>query len=189
MSLGNLIPTTNSQYEPSSRVRVETGTTAFHQGKEFRTFVEIIKPATEVWFLNFTTIVPVLLIGIRLVVDSGACRYSTLSGAVFTGTWTNLPIINRNAALTVQPVSTSTVQYGVSPTVGVTFTGERDIMRVRCSGGSGQSTGTSSAETTAHRGLAIGPHAIRLGPITGVTNTDAVNGLLEIAWSELPDEI
>lgn len=191
---GGLIPITNDGYDPTTRVRVENGSTAFHSGKVFRTFLEIIKPAVDVWYVDFTTTTPVLLNNITLTLDAGAARYSTLGGVTgYTGTFAaTLPIINTNAMLVPTPAaSSSTIRYGVAPTVGVVQTVpgvERDILRVRTGGGQGSGSPSSSMGQNLYRGLAIGIHAIKIGPVSGVADTNPVNGVLEIVWSELPDE-
>lgn len=170
-----------------SRMRTEEGSAAFQRGREYRVLFEVIKAANDVWTIRFTNTVPILLIAVNLCVDNGSIRYSTLSAPVFNGSFTPKTPLNQNRMAAVQPAPTTVVELGTGPAVQATGSAENDIMRVRAGGGNRTSSATTNASL--HRGLAPGPHAIILGPITGVADTNAVNGTIELIWSELPDEL
>lgn len=178
------IPVSGTFADRAARVRTEEGSAAFQKGREYRVYLEVIKAAADVWYIQFNNTVPVLLKAINISVDNGSVRYSSRAAPTFTGVFTPLTAMPTNAAVPLVP-STTTVGWAVSTAGQVVDSGERDVIRVR----SGTGTKTTSSGSSLRRGLSVGNHAIKLEPITGVADANAVNGMIEIVWSELPDEV
>lgn len=190
MPLGLLTPSTTAEFDPASRVRVELGHTGFQKGKEFRWILEFFKTAAEVIYVKFSCPIPVLLYAAKLSLDSGSARYSTRGAPVFSGTFTVKPSVNTNSMMfpAAIPVAQTVVSWALAPTGTVTDSGDRDIVRVRSGSSQGANSPVSVSDGTIHRGLAAGDHCIKIEGITGVTDNTAVNGILELIWSEYPEE-
>lgn len=167
-----------------ARVKVDQGSTDWFLGREFRNYYEIIRAASWTTFwLRVTATDNFHLLSQRITLDSGACRASVWLGATESGSWTDIPSFGRNR-MSDTPLETSVLTLAV----GGSFTGgtEADLLRVRTTSSIGNQTATNVGSETDVRGLPAGVYAIKIEPITGVANTDALNGKLELLWANRP---
>lgn len=192
---------TNHTHRPQSdhqRVKVDEMDTGLILGRQFRAYLEVIKPSTETWYLRFTTPVPVYLQGVTCELDSGAARVASVAGATITGTWTPVTVTGRNRLpnrpgypLDTDPayVGQATVSRAIAPTGTITGGAEGNVRRVRCPLNQGSNSSTSTVSVSLLQILPAGDYIIKMEPITGVANTDAVNGILSLAWEEIPGSV
>lgn len=187
----------NHSHRPGSdhsRVKTDVQDTGLILGRQFRSYVEIIKTSAQTLYLRFTSPVAFFLQGVTCELDSGAARVSSVVGGTIGGTWTPLTVTGRNR-LPTRPgypldsdapyVPQATVFTALDPTGTVTGGSEGNLRRVRTASTNGSTTNTSSA--TLLQVLPAGDYIIKVATLTGVANTDAVNGILHIVWEELPD--
>lgn len=79
------------------RVKVDTGQTSFHAGREFRTFYEFSIAAGASVYVQANVAIDTILYDVSCVVDAGSIRLSTYAGSTGTGTYaTPLPILPKN---------------------------------------------------------------------------------------------
>lgn len=175
---------TRSFLDQYARVKVDPGSTDFFLGREFRTYFEIIKAAswTTFWLRAEATAAFNLQVQ-RVTLDVGACRMSVWRNATPAGVWTDVPSFGRNL-LPDTPVVVPTFKLQQ----GGTFTGgtESDLIRVRTSATIGNQSSSNVTGDTDTRFLPAGTYAIKIEPITGLANTDALNGKIELLWAERP---
>lgn len=179
--------TPDDQY---GRVKVDAGSTGFFKGREFRAYFEIIKTAAEIQYFRVTAPVEFILLAQRLTLDSGAARVTAWVNPTFSGSWTTVPVIGRNrmaGALALGYTPQLTIQQALGPTGSFTGGTNTDLLRVRSSTSQGnQSASNVGVSDDDIRGLPITTFGIKVEQITGVANTDPVNGIYEIVWEERP---
>ncbi|MEJ1593542.1 hypothetical protein SMA75_20320 [Escherichia coli] len=173
-----------------ARVKTDSGSTGFFLGREFRAWFEIIKAAADTRYFRVTAPVEFILLAQRLTLDSGAARVSAWVNPTFSGTWTPVPIVGRNrmqGALDQGYSAQLVVETALGPTGSFTGGTNTDLLRVRCGANQGNSSSQNVGESSDdYRGLPITTFGIKVEQITGVANTDAVNGVYEIIWEERP---
>lgn len=175
---------TRSFGDPYARAKVDVGSTDFFLGREFRTYFEIIQAASWTTFwLRAEATAAFNLQSQRLTLDVGAARFSAWINATPAGVWTDVPAFGRNRFPdTPIVVPTFKLQHGG------TFTGgtEVDLLRVRCGTNQGNQSSSNVGADIDTRFLPAGTYAIKIEPITGLANTDGLNGKLELLWAERP---
>ncbi|QVE65560.1 hypothetical protein [Ralstonia phage vB_RsoP_BMB50] len=175
---------TRGPLDSYGRVKVDQGSTDFFLGREFRTYFELIKAASWTTFwLRVEATAGFNLQSQRVTLDVGACRMSVWLGATPAGSWTDVPSFGRNR-LADTPIVTPTFKLQT----GGTFTGgtEADLIRVRCGTNQGNQSSSNVSGDTDTRFLPAGTYAIKIEPITGLANADALNGKVELLWAERP---
>lgn len=191
----NTVTHTHAIGSVHGRVKVEEMDTGLALGLQFRSYIEIIKPSAEVWYLRFTTPIPVYLQGVTAELDSGAARVSSWGSTAISGTWTPVPISgrNRNPARAGYPndsdapyVGQATVSKAIAGTGIVTGGTETNVRRARCALNQGSNSSSSTASFSLLQIIPAGDYIIKVEPITGFANADTVNGILILYWEELP---
>lgn len=188
-------PLTRTFADLFSRVKVDQGSTSFFLGREFRAYKELIAAASwsTPFYFRFTSTVDFILLAQRLEIDSGACRLSVWQSPTFAGTWsTTIPAIGKNR-MSGRPGYPNPADPAYVPqctiTTGGTFSGgtEVDLLRTRTGANQGnQSSANVGVSSDDYRGLPVTEFGIKIEPITGLANTDALNGKYEIIWEERP---
>ncbi|BAG70404.1 hypothetical protein RSB1_gp46 [Ralstonia phage RSB1] len=175
---------TRSFLDQYARVKVDQGSTDFFLGREFRTYFEIIKAASWTTFwLRAEATAPFNLQSQRVTLDVGAARISVWRNATPAGSWTDVPLFGRNL-FPDTPVVTPTFKLQS----GGTFSGgtESDLLRIRCGTNQGNQSSSNVGDDIDTRFLPAGTYAIKIEPITGLANTDGLNGKIELLWAERP---
>lgn len=176
---------TRSHLDKYARMKVDQGSTDWFLGREFRTYYEFIKTASWTTFwLKVGTVQDFHLLSQRVDIDSGAARFSVWLGATPSeGNWTAIPAYGRN-----RMSDTPVVVPSLGLSYGGTFTGgnEVDLLRLRTTASVGNQSAVNVGGDSDVRGLPAGIYAIKIEPITGVANTDALNGKIELLWAERP---
>lgn len=180
----NRVHHTRSHLDKYARAKVDQGSTDFFLGREFRTYYELIQAASWTTFwLRVTATDDFNLLSQTVTLDSGAARVSVWLDATASGVWTDIPAFGRNR-MSDTPIETPFLTMSV----GGSFTGgtEVDLLRVRTTSSIGNQTATNVSGDTDVRGLPAGVYAIKIEPITGVVNTDALNGKIELLFANRP---
>lgn len=173
---------TRSYQDKYARMKVDQGSTDWFLGREYRNYYEIIRAASwTAFWLKIVATDNFYLLSQRITLDVGACRASVWLGATpSVGDWTAIPSFGRNR-ISDTPVEASVLTMSV----GGSYTGgtEVDLLRVRCGTNQGNQSSSNVGSDTDVRGLPAGEYALKIEPITGLANTDALNGKLELLWA------
>ncbi|AUG85442.1 hypothetical protein RsoP1IDN_1 [Ralstonia phage RsoP1IDN] len=165
-------------------MKADIGSTDFFLGREFRTYFEIIQPASWTTFwLRAEATAPFALQAQRVTIDVGAARVSVWRNATPAGSWIDIPSFGRNL-LPDTPVVVPTFKLQR----GGTFSGgtESDLIRVRTPSTLGNQYSANVTGDSDIRFLPAGTYAIKIEPITGLVSTGATNGVIELLWAERP---
>jgi hypothetical protein len=166
---------------PRRRIRVEEGDTTFFTGRQFRMYVELDIPASGTVWVRHTIGSNFILHDQRIVLESGAVRWSAIAGTSSSpGPWTARTMRRRNQ-MTNQPtpffVSSSVIE--TSDAAGAAIGGfEVDVMRVSAAGGNASA---SVQQNAGLRGLAAGVYHVK---IHNPSNQAAV-GVYDWWWEEV----
>lgn len=187
---------THLPYSNHGRVKVDEMDTGLVIGRQFRAYLEVIKASATVWYIRFNTPIPVYLQAVNVECDSGGMRVAAVGGSVQTGAWTTLTSIGRNRSPSrpgypldadVPYVPQAVVSWAVAGTGIVTGGAETNVRRVRTGLSTGNNSSNSSQSVTLLQILGAGDYIIKIEPLTGVVNGDAVNGIVTLAWEEMPN--
>jgi hypothetical protein len=159
-------------------------TSAFWEGREFRTFLELNIPAGTTLVMRVVVPVDTVFYGLELTLDSGHLRMGTYAGGTEGGTFSvALPIFRANNMSAGenrkdQPsayVAQDTLHYGGTHTGGT----ELDVQRIRPAKDS--STGNGAELLGDARGIQPGTYYFRLLALVG-----PVTGVFRARWEERP---
>jgi hypothetical protein len=158
------------------RIRVEEGTAAFWEGREFRTFYEFSIGSGATVVLKFVSPVDFILTHQTLTVDIGSIRYSAVLGGTEGGTFTNITTFGKNRL-----ASTPAYTKQVTVSVGGTQSGgtESEVVRM-VSSGQGNSSSTVGNSTDTQRALPPNTYYLKLNNFANGTAT----GVLYLSWEE-----
>lgn len=163
------------------RVMVEDASSTFFAGRQFRMFVEFDIPPNSALWVRHTITKNFILHDQRLVLESGAIRWSAVAAvAASPGPWTVRAMRRRNQMTKQpQPLFTSGSVIETSDTLAAATGGfEVDVMRIATANG-GQSS--SIEQNAGLRGLAPGVYHAKL------FNPSAQNavGVYDWWWEEI----
>jgi len=163
------------------RVKVDTGQTSFHSGREARTFYEFSIASGASVYVQANVAIDTILYDVSCVVDAGSIRLSTYAGSTGTGTYaTPLPILPKNA-MTLRETPFYTFQNtlftgGTGVTGGVVI----DRVRVVATNATAQQSSVGS-KSFDQRGVGVGTYYWRLENFGSGTATGVFSGW----WAEL----
>lgn len=196
------IPRTGANGSSKSRIKVDTGSTGFYRGFEFRAYIPINLAAAGTLNIRFSSPINFILTTQRLQLVQGTLLARVFRGATFGGTWpgANIAPFTRNSMTEVAkyPDEISGTPYvnqctitQVSSASGApagTIVGGTESDRIYVH--TGQTQGNRSSSTVVGegeiRGLPAGTYGITLGSIPGITNSDTAIGMYELIWEERP---
>lgn len=194
------VPRTGVAGSPKSRLKVDTGSTGFYRGFEFRAYVPINIPAAGTLNIRVATPVNLILKTSRMTLVQGSRLATATRGSAFGGTWSTNPSIAQNIMTEVAkyPDEVFGTQYATAVVISTsqsasgapagTITGGVESDRIYVHTGTTQ--GNRSSSTVAGegevRGLGPGTYGITIAAIPGITNTDACVGVYELIWEERP---
>jgi len=162
------------------RIKVDPGQTSFHDGREFRAFVEFSIPANSSLFLQAIVTVDTILYGVTVEVDQGGLRMNTLAGGTVTTPFvTDIPVIRKNTmSIVSQPVYPTTISLkrGGVVTGGTVI----DTLRVVAAGSNAQRTTVGSGAFD-QRGIGAGTYYWHLQNISNATAL----GVFSTFWAEI----
>lgn len=167
---------------PSARLRVDSGSTGFFAGREFRSFSQFNLAGSE--SISFKASLPIdtILQGLGINLMDGYVKLEAFMGVTSpTGFTTALPSFGANRMATrPQPyyVAQNALFEGGSFTGGTLI----DLVLVKTNNNSNQAS-TQDAAVAGERGLAAGDYYLRL---TNLSSTGSATGMLMARWEERP---
>lgn len=160
------------------RVRVDVAQTGFFEGREFYTFQEFTLTSGQEIAIRATTPVDVILFESTLNVEAGTVRIELYSGGTASGTFTDMPILPKNAMSTA-PSYTPQVEMAYN---GAHSGGQLVDLSIVASAGTMNKQITAGGGTATERGFAAGTYYYVL---TNTSNQDA-SCIFSAWWEERP---
>lgn len=194
------LPLTGDPATTRGRVKVDTGSTGFYRGFEFRAYVPINLTSTESLVVQVVAPVNFILTKQRLQLVRGTLQAKAYVNAVASGlpATPNAKSIGRNRMSDVpgfpDEISSAIyvprleVRYGKTPTAALNTASaeEVDLLMVHTGTQQGNQSSHPVAEEGEVRGLPAATYNIMIGPIPGITNADGPIGKYELIWEERP---
>jgi len=170
--------TYTSSITGTRRLKTEQGSTAYDEGRLFRTFYDFTGDTMPV-VLKFTITKDANLLSSSQEVHDGSLRYRVYTSGVEGGTFTDLtsyPVNNKTGVV----ASDSGITVSVGGTLDVSGVEPNDVVYVRTSGASGQ-TSTVDAITSSSRGFPPTTAYVVIDQIPG--GNKSPEGVLKYEWS------
>ena len=187
MYYGKLHPTTSNKYSEYDRVKVEDGDTAFHEGREFRTFKELNIAVGTTYVIQAVVAVDTILTLVENFIDAGTLRFRTWAGGTPGGSFTPITSIFYTNNLTPGPnrrnnfpgvyIRQNTLLDGGTYTPGL----QLDGARIKTSSNS-QQAATVGGGTAGKRGIALGTYHFTFENL----GNDIITGTFKLEFEELP---
>lgn len=163
------------------RVKVDTGQTSFHAGREARCFYEFSIAAGTSVYIQANVAVDTILYDVSCVVDAGSIRLSTYAGSAAVGTYNvSLPVIPKNTMTLRQSpyyVPQNTLSLGGTGVSGGTVI---DKVRIVAANATAQQTSVGSKQFD-QRGVGVATYYWRLENFGSGVATGVFSGW----WAEL----
>lgn len=168
--------TANAEQTP--RIKTETSTAAFFEGRQYRFFKELnITDGTD-YTIKIVITKDLILRGLSLELDSGHCKLDTISGGTDATPFNTSLLIARKNTMSTSPVIASSTQL----TEGGTQTGGTviDLISVQASSQQNFRSTVGSAPYD-ERGIGVGTYYWKFRSIAGQGN---VLGVFRCFWEE-----
>lgn len=167
----------NSDLYGVPRLNVEEGSTAFWEGREFRSFLEFNIASGQTRTIKADVPIDVILYALRIDLISGSLKVETIASGTEGGTFSTPMTIIKTNELTDSPAYTNQVTLNTGGTV--TGGALRDVFRVQASGQGSQAQAVG-AGGEGQRGAPPGLYYYRL---TASGNGASV-GVFKARWEE-----
>lgn len=164
--------------EQTPRLKTETSTAAFYEGRQYRIFKELNIADGGVYTIKIVITKDLILRGLVLGLDSGHCKLDTISGGADATAFNNaIPIIRKNTMTTSPNISSSTQLLDGGTQTGGTVI---DLISVQASNQQNFRSSVGSAPFD-ERGVGVGTYYWKFRSIAGQGN---VSGVFRCFWEE-----
>ncbi len=162
----------------STRIKVESGNSAFDEGMVFRAFYEVELPSSSTRVFKFSISDDVALLSSEIDIDNGGISYKVYGGGVEGGTFTPIPSLRTNS-MSGTPTPASNVTVSTGGTLDVTGVPLNDLLRIR-SAGSNSKQATVGISDDDMRGFPAMTAYVVITSLQGVNGTS--NGVIKWRW-------
>ena len=168
--------TANAEQTP--RIRTESSTAAFYEGRQYHFFKEISVPENTTYTIRVGVTKDLILRGIVLTIDSGHCKMFTVAGGTEKTPFNNsLAPLRKNTMPTAPNIPSATVlSDGGTHTGGVTI----DVISLEASDRQNFRTTMGSAPYD-ERGIGVGVYYFKFA---AQATKDDVSGVFRCFWEE-----
>jgi hypothetical protein len=169
----------SSNTENARRLKTEDGSTAYDEGRLFRTQYDILSGETLPLVIKFEISTNINLLSALQDVHDGSMRYRVFSSGIEGGTFTPITVYRANNKTGV-PIVDSGLTVSAGGTLDVTGITPIDISYIRTAGASGQ---TSTVEGLQSRMRGFPPTTAYVVVDQIPTSNKAPEGVLKYEWS------
>ena len=168
--------TANAEQTP--RIKTETSTAAFFEGRQYRTFKELNITAGGVYTIKIDLTKDIVLRELHLQISSGHCKLNTISGGTDSTPFSSVvPIIRKNTMSSCPVIdSSSSLREGGTQTGGVLL----DVIDVQSSGWQNFRSTVGNAPYD-ERGVGPGIYYWKFSSVSGGGD---VKGVFRCFWEE-----
>lgn len=168
--------TANTEQTP--RIKTETSTASFYEGRQYRTFKELSITEGGVYTIKIVTTKDLILRGLSLEIDSGHCKLDTISGGTDATPFNTPLLIARKNTMSTAPVIASSTQLieGGTQTGGTAI----DLITVQASSQQNFRSTVGNAPYD-ERGVGAGTYYWKFRSMAGEGD---VTGVFRCFWEE-----